>query len=239
MYVYKGAQLLDTRLDISTRTLIQRHPSSDRSSFTTLHPCNIMDDPMDETKPIISHEEQLAKIERLSDSDALAECVDIIYAGNINDRVWAKTVIDTGLGRGKAQATEFERNICGSDEDREWNERSEGDIKESLSRVAGLDEDLRKLVLNYGLLYQASSRLYTYDVFFPEGDDKPINVQPASKSSGVLDAPEGDDMDLDDPWAEGNDEDGDNTTATPVIDDPWETNSIESGPASNSDSKSL
>jgi hypothetical protein len=189
---------------------------------------------MDEATPVISHEDQLAKIERLSDSDALAECVDIIYAGDINDRVWARTVIGTGLERGKAQATEFERNICGSDGDREWNERSEKDIKEALDKVVGLDEDLRKLVINYGLLYQASSRLYTYDVFFPETGQPPSSAQPASVNAGVLDAPERVVMDLDDPWAEGNDEDVDETTAAPTIDDPWETKTNKSAPASDS-----
>jgi hypothetical protein len=193
-----------------------------------------MDDPMDEATPIISHEEQLAKIERLSDSDALAECVDIIYAGDINDRVWARTVIGTGLERGKAQATEFERNICGSDGDRAWNERSEKEIKQAQDKLVGLDEDLRKLVINYGLLYQASSRLDTYDVFSPEDGQAPSSAQPAGVDTGVLDAPEGEDIDLDDPWAEGNDEGVDETTAAPTIDDPWETNSNKSAPASDS-----
>ena len=192
---------------------------------------------MDETKPIISHEDQLAKIERLPDSDALAECVDIIYAGEINDRVWARTVIDTGLERGKAQATEFERKICGSDGDREWNEGSEKEIKEALDKVVGLDEDLRKLVINYGLLYEASHRLYTYDVFSPEGIDQPNTAQPTSIESGVLDAPEGNVMDLDDPWAEGNDEDSDGAPAPPIVDDPWETNSNKSASISKSESK--
>jgi hypothetical protein len=196
-----------------------------------------MDDPMDEATPVISHEEQLAKIERLSDSDALAECVDIIYAGDINDRVWARTVIGTGLERGKAQASEFERNICGSDGDREWTEHSEKEIKEALDKVVGLDEDLRKLVINYGLLYQASSRLDTYDVFSPELGQAPSSAQPASVDTGVLDAPEGEDIDLDDPWAEGNDENIDETTASPVIDDPWETSSNRSAPASDSEPK--
>jgi hypothetical protein len=199
-----------------------------------------MDDPMDETKPVISHEEQLATIERLSDSDALAECVDIIYAGEINDRVWARTVIDTGLERGKVQATEFESRIDPSNGEQDWDERSEGHIKEALDRVMGLDEDLRRLVVKYGILHQASSRLHTFtDVFSPEGQgsDGNLGPRPAGIETGVLDAPEGEVMDLNDPWAEGTDENVDGTNASPVIDDPWETNSNQSTPASNSEPK--
>jgi len=197
-----------------------------------------MNDPVDETKPIISHEEQLARIERLPDSDALAECVDIVYAGDTNDRVWARTVIDTGLQRGKAQATEFERKICGGDGDREWNESSEEEIKKALDKIVGMDEDLRKLVINYGLLYQAIGRLDTYDVFCPEETGSPQASQPTSVEMGVLNAPEGEDiMELDDPWAEGNGEDVDETTASTVIDDPWETNSNITAPASDLEPK--
>jgi len=192
---------------------------------------------MDDTKPIISHEEQLAKIERLPDSDALAECVDIIYAGDIKDRIWARTVIGTGLQRGKSQATEFERKICESDGDRAWSASTEEEIKEALDKIVGMDEDLRKLVINYGLLYQASGRLDTYDVFSPGGTQLPLVVQPVSVDTGELEAPEGEDMDLDDPWAEGNDEDVDETTTSPIIDDPWETKSNISAPASDSEHK--
>ena len=191
----------------------------------------------DSTATTSSPEELLARIEGLPDSAALAECVNILHNGDINDRHLARTIIDAGLARGKAQANQVGSDISTSNRGGEWDERSEEEITAALDRVAGLDEDLRKLINNYGLLYRASNRLYTFDVFSPELH-QPTTPDQLEVQTGVLDAPEEGDMELDDPWAEANNEDGNETTNSPVIDDPWETNSTSSDAQSAAEAKS-
>ena len=191
----------------------------------------------DSTATTSSPEELLARIEGLPDSAALAECVNILHNGDINDRHLARTIIDAGLARGKAQANQVGSDISTSNRGGEWDKRSEEEITAALDRVAGLDEDLRKLINNYGLLYRASNRLYTFDVFSPELH-QPTTPDQLEVQTGVLDAPEEGDMELDDPWAEANNEDGNETTNSPVIDDPWETNSTSSDAQSAAEAKS-
>ena len=191
----------------------------------------------DSTATTSSPEELLARIESLPDSAALAECVNILHNGDINDRHLARTIIDAGLARGKAQANQVGSDISTSNRGGEWDERTEEEITAALDRVAGLDEDLRKLINNYGLLYRASNRLYTFDVFSPELH-QPTTPDQLEVQTGVLDAPEEGDMELDDPWAEANNEDGNETTNSPVIDDPWETNSTSSDAQSAAEAKS-
>jgi hypothetical protein len=184
-----------------------------------------MDDPMTEAIPVSSPEEHLAKIEQLSDSDALAECVSIIYTGDVDDRNLARTVIEAGLARGEVQAREVESKVALGEGQVKWDEQTEQEIKEAVDKVVGLDDYLRKLVSNYGLLYQARKRLDTFEILSPQ--IAPImSTQPEEVDTGVLDAPEAGDMELDDPWGEGNNEDETDTTTSPVIDDPWETNSV-------------
>ena len=191
----------------------------------------------DSTATTSSPEELLARIEGLPDSAALAECVNILHNGDINDRHLARTIIDAGMARGKAQANQVGSDISTSNRGGEWDKRSEEEITAALDRVAGLDEDLRKLINNYGLLYRASNRLYTFDVFSPELH-QPTTPDQLEVQTGVLDAPEEGDMELDDPWAEANNEDGNETTNSPVIDDPWETNSTSSDAQSAAEAKS-
>ena len=170
----------------------------------------------------------LERLGGLEDSDALKECVNVIYSGAVGERNLARSIIEAGLARGEAQAKEVEGKITLGDGNRDWGEKSEKEIAEALNRVVGLDDDLRTLVTNYGLLYQARKRLDTYEVLSPREsslkDDAFVEVE-----AEVLDAPnegEAETMELDDPWAEGNTED--DAEPSSVIDDPWESTSNKS-----------
>jgi hypothetical protein len=185
-----------------------------------------MDQTQTEPTSTRSPEGILDDLSQLSDSDALKQCVEIIYSGDIGERNLARTIIEAGLTRGEAQAREVEGKITLGEGNQDWSGKSEKEITEALDRVVGLDDDLRQLVTNYGLLYQARKRLDTYEVHSPRNE--PVhNIPPAEVEMRVLDAPEeGEDadMELDDPWAEGDNEDEAETTS-PIIDDPWESTS--------------
>jgi hypothetical protein len=188
-----------------------------------------MDQLQTKPTPTKSPEDLLENLGLLSDSDALKQCIDVIYSGEVGERNLARTIIEAGLARGETQAREVEGKIALGDGGQNWSGKSEKEITEALNRVVGLDDDLRQLVSNYGLLYQARKRLDTYEILSPLTESF-SDASAAEVETGVLDAPneaEEEEMELDDPWAEGNNEDGAETTS-PVIDDPWESTSVKS-----------
>lgn len=193
-------------------------------------------------------EDVLARLGDLTDNEAVNECVKIVLSRTLDDPDQARAVIEAGLGRGEGQAKEVEEKIASSSSvsqasRSDWVAADDGDFTSSVNQVIGDDEQLRKLVGGYGILYQARTRLDTFLALSPAQvpDDDPTSAVTLDKSallSGDGDG-DGDEVELDDPWAESDD-----TTeeAAPEIDDPWETNSAKSKAstiASASMSKSL
>lgn len=195
---------------------------------------------MEASPSVDTMEDIVSRLGSLTDLEAIDECLDIINSGSLKDRSLARAVIEAGLARGEAVARDVQAKVASSSSQTPitssltWTfiHANAQDIVSAINQAVGTDEELRKLVTGYGLLHQARSRLNTYDSVWPARDIAPpiaaTSAELATKAALLPDP--GEDVELDDPWAEIEVDDTQDGSTSPVIEDPWETGSSESAP---------
>lgn len=156
-----------------------------------------------------------SSLDSLGPSTRLVTCANLVLGGKVFDQVTLRRVIQLGLDAGEEEATlladdvrsRLENTPKGSDG---WEGWSRDDVRTQLHAALGADA-IRLLVARcLGILQDARRRLDMYDVFAPPRRRK----EPSSTSQHTEST-----LDLDDPWADNDDEDEDDVP--PILDDPW------------------
>ena len=180
-------------------------------------------------------EDLLVRLGVLTDYDAIDECVKLVSSRTLEDPEQARTILEAGLSRGETQAKEVEGKIATSSDlsisGTDWKGYNGDRVTTAVNQAVGDDDQLRRLVNGYGVLYQARTRLGTFLALSPalhatSSPEPQVEIGEAALLSGDGDGKkDGEEVEVDDPWAET----GDTTDeAVPEIDDPWEIGSAKS-----------
>ena len=172
----------------------------------------------------------------LSDSAALAACNVLLFSGRVDDPVLALQIVELGQARASSSLKEVEERTTAALATRaelptslDWAAEA---TRDALRVILENNEALRDVLCTYVDLEELRRKLETFEA-----------LQPAQvKEDGKVEKPakESDAMDLDDPWADPDDNADQAGPSSrpqvdePIIDDPWETNSGSSHHSSSS-----
>ncbi|WOO78903.1 Neuroblastoma-amplified sequence [Vanrija pseudolonga] len=156
-----------------------------------------------------------SSLDSLGPSTRLVTCANLVLGGKILDQATLRRVIQLGLDAGEEEATLLEDDVRSRLENTSktgdgWEGWSRDDVRTQLHAALGTDA-IRLLVARcLAILQDARRRLDTYDVFAPPRRRK----EPSSTSQHTEST-----LDLDDPWADNDDEEDEDVPA--ILDDPW------------------
>lgn len=147
-----------------------------------------------------------ASLDSYSSVVRVITATNLVLSGKLYDQVAIRRIIEAGLAAGEEDRellAEDVRSRLGSSDKREWEALSEEEIDSQVAAVVGKEGTRLSMTRCLVILQQARRRVDTYDAFYPPRQaDIPTETQPA--------------LDLDDPWADNEDDD-----VPPILDDPW------------------
>ncbi len=190
-------------------------PVASSSTAHLLDPAGLLSAPA----RALTTEVVLGSLEALPPVVRLITAANLILSGRVYEQILLRRVIDAGLAAGEEETLLLEGDVrarlesaakppaqspagmCG------WEGWDLADVFEA-TEAAVQDSARRDAVRALAILAQARRRLDTYDAFYPPRAPKTIST--ATKTPKI------EDIELDDPW--GDDEDDD---VPPMLDDPW------------------
>ncbi|TXT11031.1 hypothetical protein VHUM_01782 [Vanrija humicola] len=187
-------------------------PVASSSSTQLLGPDELLAAPAAKLSPSLI----TSSLGSLPASARLVTAANLVLGGKVFDQATLRRVIDLGLEAGEEEAALLEDDVRsrldgtakGGDG---WEGWPRADVSAQLHAALGSDAIRLLIARCLAILQDARRRLDTYDVFAPPRRRK----EPSSTSH----ATESTDIDLDDPWADNNEEDDDDVP--PILDDPW------------------
>lgn len=154
----------------------------------------------------------------LGDTEVVETCIKLLTERPIDNLATARYIVDAGLARTTNVADEVEKEAeTQLGESKDWTKLSQADFRDALNGITGENESRRRVLEQHVQLLRLSRRIDTYEAFGPSAEAGPS--QPRIISAPV--ETENRDMEIDDPWAENEEE-------VPDLEDPWETGSTKS-----------
>ena len=191
---------------------------------------DLLSDPLDDVKVDIVP----ASLVALGDAEAIETCVRVVRNRPIENAGLVRVIIKSGLERGEKLWSKIEEDVRKDlPEEQAWGTVSPQAVEEALERTLGNDATTKAAVSHIVQLHDLHRRLETFDLISPSAEAGPSNTSQSSKKPEHEEPAAADGMELDDPWAQADDEDD-----AADVDDPWESSSIRSA-ASNRSTKSL
>ncbi|BEI88003.1 uncharacterized protein CcaverHIS019_0107210 [Cutaneotrichosporon cavernicola] len=183
-------------------------PVASSSTYHLLDPVQLLSGPV----RALTTEVVLASLDALPSVVRLITAANLILSGRLYDQVLLRCVIDSGLAAGEEETVLFEGDVRARLEgipksSGGWEGWGMEDVYEAAA--AAVDSARRDAVRALAILTQARRRLDTYDTSYPP--------RAASKTiSTATKTPKVEDIELDDPWGDSDEED-----VPPMLDDPW------------------
>ena len=186
-------------------------PIAGPSSTST--PIDLITAPLDQINP----ETIRASLAALGDLESLDVCVRAVTNRSDENITAIRNILNAGICRGETVAAKVEEDARRSiGHDREWTSVRQEEFGQILEEVLSDDEGMRNALRFYSHLVQLNRRLETYTSFGPSAE-----AGPSKPREPVVDKEVGEDMEIDDPWAETEE-------ADTQLDDPWESGSVDS-----------
>lgn len=176
-----------------------------------------------------------SSLENLPQLVRLITSTNLILSGRFSDPTLLRRIIDIGLAAGEEETGLLEDDVRSRLESSSKTKSKGGvptwdgwdivDVNEQVEAVVGEDSARHRVVRCLAILQQARRRLDTYDAFYHY--TPPQNRTPKTPKSDIQKTPKVDDIELDDPWGDNDDE----ADVPPILDDPWADEQEEEEPS--------
>ena len=158
----------------------------------------------------------------LADLEAAQTCTQVLTTRPIHDLSTARSLIEAGLSRISGSIDAVENEVRKQVGEGEWGSLDKSQVVQALQRALASDAMVKSSFELYSHLQRLSQLLDTFTLLTSPASSSTATEAPTTTQATVLE--EGDDVVIDDPWAEAEDQ----TQQSEEIEDPWESQSANS-----------
>lgn len=162
----------------------------------------------------------LSSLQALPPATRLVTCANLVLSGKFYDQTVLRQIIEVGEEAGASGAQQLEddlrsrldaEHVHKNEAAKGWAQYKPEDVRANAEAVLGGDQARIAAVHCLAVLREARRRIDTFDAFYAPRTPKERRKEPSGGSA---------DIDLDDPWAEADEDTG-------MLDDPWAENDPE------------
>lgn len=216
----------------------------DVAEVQTLSPAELLELPAHEITVNLVQ----SSLSPLSDADAIDLCSNILLTCAIEEVAVTQGIVQLGRARAEGSIAKLEEEVRSrlghgqhDEESPAWESVEKGRVIRVIEEAldAETETDQPAIVRGYVKLNELNSRIETFSVLHPQSEAGPSRPLSATRGNVGADVDqEEEEVELDDPWAEGGNEAEDADAEMPDLDDPWESGSVKSAKSVHS-TKSL